>query len=343
MIHNIENNLCLKKDIIQVGITDKIGVNIVYKKGRNNKKGHKKDIVFMLPGANTDFWTSFSEVAKYLALRDIDVYGIDFRHSFTSDCNNGCTFMKKWDTNTYLSDIDRAINEAGILPSNIILLGFSMGAYYAYKYTEKHPELKGIIPIEIAYTLEPITENISLINATHNEIKRIKNSNIYYEDMSASIYMANLTQNAPDKQSPIIEGMTNKQAFLLTVTATHQFGFSVPNYRYAQGDLNNLKYTNYDLIIKKALALNPFQSVVPTTELYNQWTQNTVPIITIPTLYLGAECGFGSIGLYVPNIIKLYNSNVKSHIIEDYGHADIVWAKDNKSKYLIYEWIKKLS
>lgn len=337
MIHDIGNNLYLKKDIIQVGISDKIGINRVYKK----RHDHNKISIFMLPGANTDFWTSFSEIAKYLALRNVDVYGIDFRYSFVQNCQDGCSFMKEWNTDTHLSDIDIAIKEAGLSPSNIIILGFSMGAYYAYKYAEKHPELKGIIPMDIAYTLDPNPSNTSLINATSTEIERIENTGIYYEDMSINIYMANLALNSPNEPSPIIEGMTNKQAFLLTITATYQFGFSVPNYRYAQGDITGLKYTDYDFIIEKALNLNPFQSTVPTVEMYNQWIQNTIPIITIPTFYLGAEYGFGELGLYVPNKIKTYNNNVKTCLIKDYGHADLIWSKNDKLNHLICKWIKK--
>lgn len=337
MIQELGNNLCFEKDIIQLGNGDKIGVNRVYKKEHE----HNKNNVFMIPGANADFWTSFSEIAKYLALRDIDVYGIDFRYSFISDCSDGCTFMKEWDTETHISDIDTVITTLHLSSNDIIILGFSMGAYYAYKYAERHPELKGIMAIDIVYTLDSTPENIPLINATDNEILRLKETRICYEDVSTNIYMANLALNTPDGQSPIIEGMTNKQAFLLAVTATYQFGFSVPNYIYAQGDITGLKYTNYDFIIEKAMNLNPFQSIVPTIELYNQWIHPTVPNISSPLFYLGAEFGFGALGLYVPNTIKLYNENVDTLIVEDYGHADLIWSENDKIKHLICEWIKK--
>jgi pimeloyl-ACP methyl ester carboxylesterase len=80
------------------------------------------------------------------------------------------------------------------------------------------------------------------------------------------------------------------------------------------------------------------------TELREQWLNPTIPSITIPILYIGAELGFGIYGSYTPNMISNTNPNVDIHIIPDYGHADLVYSNtaNNDVWETILEWIEDI-
>ena len=256
-----------------------------------------------------------------------------------------CSFMKEWNTDIHLSDIDMVVKMAGISSSDrMFLMGFSQGAYFAYRYASQHPELKGMVAMDIAYNLNPaLTDLITRTKAEVDANNAKMQSGIYYEDNLAVKTLAGLAYSDPEGQSPVIPDMTNRQAALFAITATYQLpGFSVPNYRYAQGDITGLKYTDYNFILEQAMKLKSFQSIVPTTELYTQWIPETpqIPDIQIPLLHVGAEFGFGELGFYTPLQIKTFNKNVKVCLIKDYGHGDLVYSNTTDVWKNILKWIE---
>lgn len=349
------NNIIESFKTIQVGPGqfDKIGIHRI--KRKDEDEGDQATVV-MVPGSNSDFKTSFSKIAKILAQRNCDVFGIDFRYSFVpNDINSipyclgaDCSFMKNWDTNTHISDLDVAVKAVELCSNSekVFLMGYSQGAYFAYKYATQNPNLLGIIPLDIVYNLDPANTGIVPVVQADIFARRSKIAGgIYYEDVLTEKFIAGLALQNPNGPSPIIPNLTNKQAFLFALTATYQLpGFHFPNFRYTQGDVNQLVHTDYNFILTETFALNSFQSILPLTELREQWLASPppIPIINVPILHVAAEFGFGTNGFYTPGQIKLFNPNVSELLIKDYGHADLVYSNTIEQDVLkdVCEWIK---
>lgn len=351
-IEYLDNDIVKTRKILRVGPGDFdfIGINNIRK---NVCKCHKATIV-MIPGSNSNFDTSFSKMATCFAENDMDVWGIDFRYSFVPDnidsipycIATSCNFMKDWDTNLHISDLDIIVKiaELSSQKGKIFLLGWSQGAYFAYRYSITNPNIKGIIPMDVVYNLDPIYTDITNKTMTEIAAREVKiNSGIYYEDVLAIKYIAYQALINPDGASIVIPGLTNKQAALFALTQTYQLNVNpIPNFIYNQGDLTALKYTDFNYAIQQGLKLNNFQSILILTELRKQWLMQEIPNITVPILYIGAEFGFGTYGTYTPNRIHEFNQDVDIHTVPDYGHADLVYSNTAKKDIWekIYKWIK---
>lgn len=347
------NELTTLDKTIQVGPGpfDKIGIHRITK----NICGCQPSTIVLMPGANSDFNTSFQKMATFLASRDIDVWGIDFRYSFVPENIDSnpyciaadCSFFKDQNTNLHLSDLDIVVKMAELTSRNgkVFVGGWSQGAYFAYRYAINNPNLKGIIPIDIVYNLDPALTDIADKTRIEIAMRRSKiNSGIFYEDVLLAKYLGYQALSDPDGQSTIIPGLTNKQAALLAATATYQFGINpIPNYRYNQGDLTGLTYTDFQYAMQQGLKINSFQSIFPLTEMREQWLDTNIPNITVPVLHIGAEFGFGTFGLYTPNKIHEFNPDVDTRIIPEYGHTDLMYSNTGKSDVwmTIYEWIRR--
>jgi pimeloyl-ACP methyl ester carboxylesterase len=351
---HVNDNIIKMRKVIRVGPGefDLIGINRV----RKNKCKCPKATVVMVPGSNSDFNTSFDKMAIYFAKEDIDVWGIDFRYSFVPNnsgsnpycTTTGCNFMENWDTNLHVSDLDTVVKIAELyaLDKKVFLLGWSQGAYFTYRYAIDHQNLNGIIPMDVVYNLDQTFTEI--VTKTQAEIaaRRAKiNSGIFYEDVLATKFIAYQALVDPNGMSVVIPGLTNKQAALFALTQTYNLGINpIPSFIYNQGDLVGLTYTDFNFAIQSGLTLNSFQSILPLTELREQWLNPTIPNITIPILYVGAELGFGIYGTYTPNMIHNMNPNVDINTIHDYGHADLVYsnAANNDVWEPILEWIEDI-
>ena len=331
----IDKDIVKTKNILRVGSGDFDIIGITRIRRMNECP---PTTIVMAPGSNSDFDTSFNKMAAYLARLNIDVWGIDFRYSFVPDNINsypyclvtGCNFMKDWNTDLHVSDLDIVVKmaEMSSRTGKVFLSGWSQGGYFAYRYAMDHPNLKGIIPIDLVYNLDPIFTDVA--DTTRAEIATRRsaiNSGIFYEDVLLLKYVAYQALVNPDGMSVIIPGLTNMQVLLFASTQTYQLGVNpIPNFIYNQGDLTGLKYTDINYAIQQGLKLNNFQSILTLTELREQWLIPTIPNITVPIFHVGAELGFGTYGLYTPNMIHNTNPDVNTYIVPDYGHADLVYS-----------------
>lgn len=353
-IEYLNDNIVRTKKVFRVGPGefDLIGIDRI----RKHECGCPRATVIMLPGSNSNFSTSFEKMALFLAKHHVDVWGVDFRYTFVPDNTStsppnpycmvtGCTFMQNWDTNLHLSDLDMVVKMAELSApgGKVFILGWSQGAFFAYRYAISHPELKGIIPIDIVYNLDPIFTEIADKARAEIAARRSKISQgIYYEEVLLAKFIAAEALTNPDSPSTVIPGLTNRQAALFTTTATYQLGASpIPNFRYNQGDLTGLKYTDLQFALQQSITLNNFQSIYPITEIREQWLDLTIPSITVPILYVGAELGFGIYGFYTPNMIHNTNPDVETYLVPDYGHVDIVYSNTGAEDLWrkIYRWI----
>ena len=107
----MDDNITNITKVIQVGKGpfDKIAIRRITK----SPCGCNHHTIVMVPGSNSDFDTSFFNMATFLASEGIDVWGIDFRYSSVPNDINydpyctvaDCSFFKDQDTTLHISDL----------------------------------------------------------------------------------------------------------------------------------------------------------------------------------------------------------------------------------------------
>lgn len=395
------DNIYEYKFILKVGLGefDKIGVDWVVREILPWFPLPALKAVMMNHGDAATFDNSFlvstisnkvpidQSLGMYLAKNSIDVWGVDRRHTFVPQYDqegnqycyaNGCTFMKYWDTAMHLRDIKLGVKfarEVRLLTgggyNQILMLGHSRGAEYAYAYANEEThlswwqrDLKGIIPVEMVYKFDPVNAapQIQAACERYQAYKALSDSGIYYDDGAFNLKLiAFLAAKYPDILSPIpgFEGFTNEQVALIALIVTYAtfdpLKPPVPFYHYLAGTFDQqypflptgLRYANFGYILDIALstATPSFQSLKETIDGEALWcNQIDLPFddhlrqITIPVFYVGAAGGFGSYGQYT---LKLLGSTDKKNLIIklfptqyeylDYGHTDLLWANNAKS------------
>lgn len=388
LVDNIyEYNLVLK---VGAGEYDKIGIHRVVKEKAPWVPIRTSDAVMLIPGDSCNFSNAFmADTANqsfgiYLAEKGVDVWGIDPRWNFVPDTTSDFSFMKNWDTSMHLKDIKLAVKLTrtvrGLTGSGfgkILMLGHSRGAQFVYAYANEETQLpkyrrdlKGIIPVDMAYKISPDNEELKQAALIRYQVfKSLYDSGVYYSEEGKNMKgIAYLAQSAPDEQSPLIPGLTNMQAALFALTATHATYQSpiqapTPFYHYLAGTFDSygvptgLQYATPDNIIKNAFAAPDFQSLgeiidgeaIISDSIESPYDDH-LGDIKIPVFYVGAAGGFGEYGTYTLNLLG--SSDKNSLIIQmyppeaaalDFGHADLFWA-DNANTLVwepIYEWIEK--
>lgn len=384
------------------GEFDKIGVHRVIKERVPWVPIVAPKAVMMIHGDTTNFDNSFlgstvsNKVSVYqslgifLAKNNVDIWGVDRRWTFVPDyypgteypyCYvDGCTFMKNWNTALHVSDIKLGVKLArtvrGLTGSGfgkLLMLGHSRGAQFAYAYANDETQipgfsrdLKGIIPVDMVYKFSP--ENQELRDAAYERYLAKYDSGVYYSDEGAVMkYIAYLAATAPDDPSPIIPGLTNKQAALFVLSATYAtfeppLKPYVPFYHYLAGIFDEfgipqgLQFTNLNFTLDIALATPSFMSIgedIDGEALMSDKVEvpydDHLSEIKIPVFYVGAAGGFGEYGVY--SVTLLGSTDKKTLVVQlyppeavalDYGHADILWADNAQSLVWqpIYDWIK---
>lgn len=381
------------------GEFDKIAVHRVVKENSSWRPIIASRAVMMVHGDATSFRASFLpskvsngvatdySLAIYLAQNNIDVWGIDLRWTFVPDTTTDFSFMKNWDTNLHLSDIKTAVKFArqqrsytGSGAGKIFMLGHSRGGMYTYAYANQETQLpeysrdlKGIIPVDIAYKFDPVNNNDLRQNACtrYNTLIYLYEQGTYFtQDAAVLKYIAYLARYYPDDHD-LDTILTNKQVALRGLTATYatatiELPAVTPYYHYLAGTFQNgiptgLRFANFDYIVDIALssATPSFQSLGEQTDgegimcsdgIWNPSWDGYLNQIKIPVYYVGAGGGFGEYGKYT---LKLLGSTDKRSLIVhtssssalDYGHVDLLWADHwfygarNTAWFPIYIWI----
>lgn len=388
LVDNVyEYSLILK---VGDGEFDKIGVHRVVKEKAPWVPIKTSEAVMMIPGDSCNFTNAFMAPTTnrsfgfFLAEKDVDVWGIDLRWNFVPDTTTDFSFMKNWDTASHLKDIKLSVKLArtirGITGSGfdkILMLGHSRGAQFVYAYAneetqlpEQRRDLKGIIPVDMAYKFSPDNQDFKQAALVRYQVfKSLYDSGAYYSEEGKNLKgIAYLAQNAPEEPSSLIPGFTNMQAALFALTATHATYQSpmephTPFYHYLAGTFDSsgiptgLQFANPDNILNNAFAAPSFQSlgeIIDGEAIMSDSIETPyddyLGDIKIPVYYVGAAGGFGEYGTYT--LTLLGSSDKNSLIIQmyspeaaalDYGHADLFWA-DNAEKLVwkpIHKWIKK--
>ena len=156
------------------GPYDVIRIHRVVKEVRPGRPAKKMEGILLLPGIPQMFEAIFlqaplsghpvgqSSVALYLALNDIDVWGMDYGHSFVPYPSTEFGFFRDWGVERDAADVQTALSiarwlrvtsEQGNGPMH--LLGFSYGGLLVYAAAAEDTQrpgnlrnIKGLIPVD---------------------------------------------------------------------------------------------------------------------------------------------------------------------------------------------------
>lgn len=342
------------------GKYDKIRIHRVVKERAPYLPIKTENAVMMLHGDTANFNTTFlptsdqkpvtQSLAAFLAENNIDVWGIDLRWTFIPDNVTDFTFMKDWNTELHLSDIELSVKFARILRcitncgnEKLLMLGHSRGAYYSFAYANMETQkiamlrdIKGIIPIDLILKLAPENEDlIQAANTRYQLLKQKYDSGIYCDNEGASLkYVASMAKSAPDEMSALIPYLTNKQVATFLLSATYAT-FEPPEEPFTpyyhlnagtfdeQGLPTGFQFTSLDYLIDIALNTPSFQSIgemleceAIISEAVDLPFDDYIEDIEIPVFYVGAAGGEGKYGQHILSLIG--SSDKESLIMELY-------------------------
>lgn len=325
------------------GEFDKIRVHRVVKERAPFVPIKTEKAIMLVHGDTSDFRTAFlptsthkpvkQSLAGFLAANNLDVWGIDLRWTMVPDQTTDFSFMKNWNTELHLKDIQCAVKFARLLRTitncgsgQMLMLGHSRGAQYCFAYANmetKYPSLlrdiKGIIPLDLILKIAPENEQMKeAAEIRYQVLKEKYDSGIYCDNEGATMkYVAGLARTAPEEMSPVIPYLTNKQVATLLLTATHAtfeppLEPFTPYYHLNAGtfDENQLptgfQFVDLDYLIDIALSVPSYQSISESMEC-EAMKSGVVDVpyddhfskIKIPVLYVGAGGGEGQYGQYV--------------------------------------------
>ena len=159
-----------------------------------------------------------------------------------------------------------------------------------------------------------------------------------------------LARTAPAEPSPLFEGMTNRDAMLLTVGQTYVFAPYAPFYHLLSPTLDGgaavgLRETAEPAATAWLAGATAHQAMLESADLDALLCgQSAQPVdaplsrIRVPLLYIGAAGGVGSLGLYATT--RVASTDVTTLVVQrfgadqraaDFGHADLLFAADAPS------------
>ena len=321
-------------------------------------------------------------VAIFLAQRGVDVWGIDLRWVHVPSGTTDFSFMKSWNLGLHAQDVGTGMLLArrvrtcgGNGNGRMALLGWSRGATISYAYlnaeTRLAPEqrqVSGFIPVDMAYALAPQHTAERLASCqTLTALSRLQASGQYEGGQVGALLqlLGSLAITAPNGPSPIppLAGLTNRQAGLLTGSATYalQNPPILPVYhwtggQFASGLPSALSWTRDRFFFDALVQASPYQSIGEQVDTLAMWCgAPNVPYddylheVKVPVLYVGAAGGFGDYGLH--SLGQLGSTDVKQLVVKrlpdanralDYGHADL-WMADDAAATVwtpVLDWLR---
>lgn len=318
-------------------------------------------------------------IAIQMAKAGIDVWGIDLRWTKIPADVTDFQFMKNWGLESDLADLDLAITAIrnfrklkGNYNSKLNLLGWSRGGQLGYLYlakeTKKHRHARNIktfIPVDILLK----TDDESIRQSTCNYSAKLQEQfNVgEYADETGLLtqQIAQLSQYFPDDQSPVIEGLTNKQTLLLFLTSTYLvdptsytswYHYNAGLFDENTGMPTNLAYTPLEYMYEFANGISPYMPTKFLIEATNLTCDQTDSLlddhlgdISVPILSVYSAGGFGKTGLYTAELTASEDISElgvallpDEYSVADFAHIDLFTASNANS--LVWEpiikWIK---
>ena len=166
------------------GTYDKIGLRRLVADSNTDPKG----VVFYLPPSYTSARLYANNDGEYLEKYDFRIYlanngyiiySLDYRTSYVPDSEKDLSFMTKWGTVMYLTDIQTAIAYAKQVSgvNKVFLAGHSSGAKYVYAYAAQEwgQDLSGMIVMDGSpweMNAAPAPDNTMDINEVYNALSK---------------------------------------------------------------------------------------------------------------------------------------------------------------------------
>ncbi len=315
----------------------------------------------------------------FLARHGIDVWGIDFRWTLVPAATTDFAFMQDWGLATDVHDLGIALAVAraarlleGDGTAKLFLLGWSRGGQTGYAYLDAETQVpgflrqvRGFIPVDIFWKTDQ--EDLRQAACARAAGDRWALDTGTYQNASGQLFstLGSLALTAPSAPSPILPGLTDREAALLAGSATFELlppGQSfVPFYHFvggtfaADGRPTGLSDTPERAWFDFERGASPYE---PTRILLDGeetlCEQVDVPFddhlgeIRVPVFYLGVGGGFGEYGLYTTTLLG--STDVTTRVVRrlppaeralDLGHADIWNATAAPSLFWqpILDWI----
>lgn len=319
----------------------------------------------------------------FLAEHGVDVWGISFRWTRVPADETDLSFMADWGIATDAHDLGVALALARVTRGltghgfgRLHLLGWSRGGQIGYAYLDGESRLppalrqvRGFIPVDI-YLKTDVPEFRAAaclrFAFTQAQIDAGEDADPSGQLLAA---LGVLARTAPDDPSPVIPGLTNRQAALTAGAATFVFfppGLEfVPFYHFTGGTFDesgvptSLLYTEEDMLFAFLAGGSPWQplrelaeadaSTCDGPEAPDQPWDDRLAEITVPVLYVGAGGGFGEFGVYTTTLLG--STDVTTLLVDlrppeerlfDFGHGDLFSAGDAEELAWegILEWLE---
>jgi hypothetical protein len=319
-------------------------------------------------------------IAIQMAKAGIDVWGIDLRYTKVPVDVSDFNFMKNWGLQNDLTDMDIAIRvvrnwrkSKGNYDAKLNLLGWSRGGQLGYLYlakeTLKRPHerhVKTFIPVDIFLKTDDESIRQSACNSSAALQEQLNSEKYADETGLITQQIGQLSQYYPDEQSPILEGLTNKQTLLLFLTSTYLvdptsytswYHYNAGVFDENTGMPTDLAYTSLEYMYEFANGMSPYMStkfLMEAADMTCDQTDSTLDDhlgnISVPILYVYSAGGFGKTGLYTARLTASKDISElgvatlpDEYSMADFAHIDLFTA--NNANALVWQpiikWIKK--
>ena len=223
----------------------------------------------------------------------------------------------------------------------VAAIGHSHGALIltAYEASEYDDFFLGgvdkVVPVEIIIKYDPACSELIIWQALEFEdiSESMENGTYNADNMAVMMQLASLAFSYPDSESPVMQGLTNRQVFRLMASQTYMFRTYpyTPDYHYWSGNLSGLFYVDENRVLSTALTGGAVPYAPKNMDLYMAGLMGNVEGYEIdssgvdsPLLYVGLGGGFGAYGSWwYENDVGKTNKEVSSMIWNDQGHGSI--------------------
>lgn len=342
----------------------------VHRVVRESSPGHPRptsNAIMLMHGDFATFGSNFlpgnAGLARWLAQRDIDVWGIDRRWARTPAGEVDVSDFASMGVSEELDDIGsalafaratRAITSGSL--DRMVLSGFSRGGMLAYFYTSREAtrppafrHVKGLVPLDVYAAIAPADEDIRLFNCELAVAEQefydagfIDLPNTFQIEIG-QLFLTAPNDPAPD---PFRPGQTNRDKMLAFVGRTYRLGFpATPVYHLIAPTIDTvvtgLRYTPEATVGHWLADAPPHQSTLEQAEtdgiVCGDAPVIDVPLsrIRVPLFLIAAAGGYGEYAVY--STTQVSSTDVSSLVVrrlpvereeEDFGHADILYATD---------------
>jgi len=322
--------------------------------------------VMMLHGDFATFGTNFASptagMARWLAERGIDVWGVDRRWTQAPVTGADLSDFDAMGIEQELDDLDaslafargiRLVTDAST--DRMTLIGFSRGGELAYFHASREAarpsalrHVKGLVPLDVYASLAPQDEALRQFFCASAAYE--------YDALSAGevdvpngfqIETGRSALAAPDEPNAFFPSLTNREVMLLLVGQTYYFFPASPVYHLNAPVLDGEMVTGLreapEVAVGEWLANAPPHQSLRESADTDALTCGDAPLpadvplsrIQVPLLLIAAAGGYGEHALH--STTQVGSTDVTTLVIrrlpveraaEDFGHADLLFSPD---------------